>query len=134
MSSEPHFQEYQFDKRLNREQHQNIEALPESGTAHGFQIIEVELKNRELPEWAKTKEGIQKLLLTAFPKLHINQLQRQRAGRWAQVIELFYKKSWTESDVAQELNETVAAVRSILRGITRTAQGRTVRGKIREQA
>src|SRR6266480_1444919 len=56
-------------------------------TGCGFQIKRIRREERDTPEWAKTSEGIQKILLTAFPKLHEKPLQRKRAGRWAQVIQ-----------------------------------------------
>jgi len=89
----------------------------------GFQIITPRREEREIPEWARMKAGIQKILLTAFPRLHTSLSQRTRAGRWAQVINLYFVKGWPVSEVADELNESITVIKTLTRSITRTSQG-----------
>jgi hypothetical protein len=61
--------------------------------------------------------------LTAFPKLHVNQNQRKRAGRWAQIIQLYFQLGWTRTEVAAELNVGPGAIKTLTRSITRTSKG-----------
>lgn len=126
--SEPRFQRFQFDKKLNRG---TVYGAFDEDIHGGFQIKEIRPKSRGIPEWARTNEGIQKVLLTAFPKLHINPSHRQRAGRWAQVIELFFKRGWSETDVAEALQETVGNIRRLVVSISWVSEGKTVDGKER---
>jgi len=87
---------------------------------------------KEIPEWARVKENIQGILLTAFPKLHTNVSQRKRAGRWAQVITLYYLQGWSVPEVAEELNEDPRVIMRLTLSISRTAKGLTVDGKPRK--
>jgi hypothetical protein len=95
----------------------------------GFQIHNIRREDRAVPEWAVTNEGIQKILLTAFPRLQTNPLQRKRAGRWAQVIQLHFRQGWTYSEVADELNEKPRSIEMVIRGIIRTSQGQRSDGR-----
>ncbi len=95
----------------------------------GFQIKKIRREERSMPDWAKSDTGVQKILLTAFPKLHEKPLQRKRAGRWAQVIQLYFRQGWTFSEVADELNEKPRSIEMVIRGITWTSKGMRADGR-----
>ncbi len=152
---EPHFQYYAFDKDLDR----SFEApdcwttvskrgvfnelapfidfsgrkIGDKGSI-GFSIKRFRTGYlKDLPEWATSNESIQKMLLRVFPKLNTSQTQRKRAGRWVRIITLFYLLKWSESQVAAELNQSVASVKFTLVRINRAATGLTTRGRVRRR-
>jgi hypothetical protein len=138
----PHFQDCAFDpelgtswlhKRGKGELRKTIDGRELGPTGVGFQIKNIRTEKRDVPEWARTNEGIQKLLLTAFPKLKINDSQRKRAGRWAQVIQMYFRMGWTYSEVADALEEKPRVIEMVIRGITRTSEGKTWSGAPRKR-
>ena len=141
-NQEVHFQDCAFDpelgtswlhKRGKGELRSAIDGRELGPTGVGFQIKNIRTEKRDVPEWARTNEGIQKLLLTAFPKLKINESQRKRAGRWAQVIQMYFRMGWTYSEIANELEVRPNIVLMIIRGVTYTAEGKTWNGILRKR-
>jgi hypothetical protein len=123
------FQEYASDSKLgsctsNKEFQRTVSKF---GAPKGFQIVEG-MPNREVPKWAYLKKDIQKILLTAFPKLETNPNQRQKAGRWAQIIKLYYLQGASAEEVADQLGETPAVITRLLLSIKRVSKGLTVNG------
>ena len=55
------------------------------------------------PEWTKNDASIRAVLLRAFPKMNTNPTQRQRAGRWAFIIQYYFRLSFTTLHVAMLL-------------------------------
>lgn len=53
-----------------------------------------------LPEWAMNNAALRALLLRAFPKLETNPTQRARAGRWAFIIQHYFRLGYTALHVA----------------------------------
>jgi hypothetical protein len=137
-TSIPSFQDYAFDKKIDRrsvikEMRPFIEDERDIySRTRGFQVHTIRREEREVPEWARTKEGIQKILLTAFPKIQ-DPKQRVKAGRWAQVIQLYFQLGWTYTQVADELNEKPNVILMVIRGITYTAEGKTWNGRPRKR-
>jgi hypothetical protein len=76
------------------------------------------------PEWTGNDQTVRELLLTAFPKLHEDESQRERAAQWMQIINLYFRVGWAQSRIAQELDWTAAKVGSTIRNIKRVATGR----------
>jgi len=66
---------------------------------------------------------IREVLLRAFPKLAINQRQRDRAARWARIIHLYFRLQWTHRQVADELGQDADSVHNMINGIRRVAKG-----------
>ncbi|MGA7852182.1 MAG: hypothetical protein WCA15_02580 [Candidatus Acidiferrales bacterium] len=126
------FQDHAFDSALgNHKRRKEFSATISEfgkGTTGGFQIEEAPATKKEIPAWAYLKEDIQKILLTAFPKLQTNSSHRKRAGRWAQVIQLYYLQGMTAEEVAQELYETRTVIKRLIISISRIAKGLTVDG------
>lgn len=143
----PHFQDFAFDPDLGTSQlhHRGIGELrafvdgdellfPWNGKNSGFQIKHFRTGyDREVPDWARDNKSLQNLLFTAFPRLHTSPSQRRRAGRWAQVINLYFLKGWSVTEVADELNEDPRVIKRLTLSITRTSKGLTVDGRIRKQ-
>jgi hypothetical protein len=141
----PRFQEHAFDSQLDKKRsgrdltkmnaaagNIRYEKLSRS-TSSGFQIIIPRKESREIPEWAKTQQGVRTILLTAFPRLQTSPVQRQKAGRWAQVIQLHFQMGWTWSETADEMGVKPNVVLMIVRGIKYTAEGKTWNGAPRKR-
>jgi Putative helix-turn-helix protein, YlxM / p13 like len=129
---EVRFQEYSFDRELGGrkpiDELLNVfskEDLQDGrGFMYGFQIKRFRTGyKKDTPEWAKTYGGVQKVLLTAFPRLHTSLNQRRRAARWAQIIYLFYFKDFSESQIAEELNIKIRAVPDVIFRAQRVSRG-----------
>ncbi len=101
------------------------------GFMTGHQICKVRRPKRVLPDWARTQKSIQELLLKAFPKLKTEERQRQRAGRWAMVIQLYFRSGKSYRETAEEMGEKVRTIEMVIRSIHRTAKGHPVNGRLR---
>jgi hypothetical protein len=101
-----------------------------SGSDHfmsGHQIIN---RNRSLAgprrknsEWALDDTEVRRILKRSFPKLATNEKQRERAGRWATVIQLYFRKGLTLSDVAVDLKMTPKNTGKLIRRIQLAQRG-----------
>lgn len=120
---EVRFQEHAFDRGLGGRKPidellsiASKEDLQDShGYMYGFQIKRFRTGyKKDIPDWAKTYAGVQKILLTAFPRLHFCPKQRRGAGRWAQVLYLYYFKGFSQSQIAGEINTNAKIVNNIL--------------------
>lgn len=89
----------------------------------GHQILIPNVTRIEIPEWTQTDLGVQKVLLTAFPKLDTDSRQRLRAGRWALLIYYYFRLRLTRSQIADELGIPENTVKCTIRGILRVAAG-----------
>lgn len=128
-----HFQDHAFDGNLgsNRRKREFSKTIVDFSerAVRGFQITESGLGvEKEIPAWVWEKTETQKVLLTAFPKLATDKNQRKRAGRWAQVINLYYLQGMTAEEVATELNETRIVIKRLIISISRISKGLTVNG------
>lgn len=81
-----------------------------------------------VPEWALDDSKVQTLLLTSFPKLKTDDIQRKRAGRWLQIIHLYYRMGWTQNKIAGEMSIEINLLKYYLTAIKRAAKGLTVDG------
>lgn len=105
----------------------------------GIQIHRVRGRKRSTPEWAKDDKQIQGLLLQAFPRLQEDGAERRRAGIWARIIYLHFRKHLTYGQVASEMTTAgrpfnEGQVRAALQRIRRVANGwqsnkKALRGK-----
>ena len=128
---EVYFQKHAFDGDLGcdrrRKEFTKTLAQFELRDPKGCQILDPN-SEKNIPEWAILKEETQKILLRAFPKLHTDMKQRRAAGRWAQIINMYYLQCMTAEQVAQELNETRAVIKRLILSISRISKGLTVNG------
>ena len=92
-----------------------------SGFMTGHQILTLRKPNRGLPAWAATKEGVQRVLLTAFPNLETDEAQRRRAGQWARVIQIHFRANKSCRETAHEMGATPETIRVLVRQIQRFA-------------
>ena len=91
----------------------------------GHQIAKIrEREHRALPECFESDEKIQELLIKVFPKLKTDSKQRKRAGRWAVVIQMYYRSGLSREHVAAELGVTPNVIHCTLKGIRRVLAGR----------
>jgi hypothetical protein len=88
------------------------------------QILKVRRRSRRSPQWVFNDDKIKKLLVLSFPKLLTDPEQRKRAGRWAQVIQLYFKMKKSRRETAEEMGESVETVRNIIKRIRRVSIGK----------
>jgi hypothetical protein len=129
----PAFQKHAFDRALGssagKKEFSKTLSDFDSRDLKGFQVTDSGAGcDKQIPPWAYLKEEVQKILLTAFPKLQTNASHRKRAGRWAQVINMYYLQGMTAEEVAQELNETRIVIKRLIISISRISKGLTVNG------
>jgi hypothetical protein len=123
------FQRYAFNSDSTKKRgYEELRRLVGGELIGGFQIKNIRRQEREVPPWASTNEGIRKVLLTAFPKLHFDKNHRKRAGRWAQVIQMHFLIGWTYTEVAAELNITLETIKSLIRSVNRASKGLRANG------
>jgi hypothetical protein len=94
----------------------------------GHQVIRPRRSDRRTPDWATTNKKIRAILLRSFPKLKTHPVQRIRAGRWAQIIQLYYRAHLSKKQIAEQLKLSYNAVRMIVRNINRAANGKKANG------
>jgi hypothetical protein len=97
----------------------------------GHQFIRIRKPNRKPPSWAASEEGIQRVLLAAFPNLKTNYAQRDQAARWAWAIQLYFKAYKSCQETAAEMGEKPSTIHALIRRIKRVAAGKTARGRKR---
>jgi hypothetical protein len=103
---------YQFDRRFDSGY---------NSCQRGYQPTKVEEFDGEVPKWASDDSKLRDLLLRAFPRLHTDQKQKLGAARWLKVVTLHYRLRWTESQIAEEMELTISAFRSMVARMKRTA-------------
>ena len=84
---------------------------------------------RKNAEWAKSDKKVCELLLRVFPKMTDNKCQRERAGKWLRVIQLYYRSVFYYGDTAIEMNEKKSFVNNVLNRIRKALQGRPCDGR-----
>jgi hypothetical protein len=97
----------------------------------GHQIIKIRRPRKQIPVWVYDFPKIQEMLLRSFPKMIKDADQRKRAGRWARVINLYFRQQWTRGQIADELGMTYNHVNALIAGIKYAAKGLTTEGKKR---
>lgn len=109
----------------------------ESFMNRGHQIIKSAGATRhaervsKTPDWVHDDQRVRELLLRSFPKLATDPLQRKRAGRWMQVIQLYFRMGWTWAKIAEEMGESPRKIESTIQKIYNVAAGRRSDGKQR---
>lgn len=88
-------------------------------------------RSHNLPLWIRDKKAIQELLLKVFPKLRTDPRQQERAGRWARVIQLFFRFPLPARMVAGEMGISEKMVYDIALRIKRAAAGLRTTGRPR---
>jgi|ERR1700674_3480292 len=86
---------------------------------------------RNIPAWALDNEYIKKLLLKIFPKMNSDRRQRDRSGRWARVIYLFFTSARPASEVADAMGISEKKVNDTALRITRAVKGLRTTGRTR---
>jgi predicted DNA-binding protein YlxM (UPF0122 family) len=90
----------------------------------GHQLTKVRRPRRKIPDWSKNEKSIQIILQTAFPKLKTDSKQRKQAGRWARVIQLYFRSQKSYRETAEEMNETRGTIHNIINRIGRVSIGK----------
>lgn len=105
----------------------------------GFEVKAIRSLEREIPEWALSNKEVQRVLMTAFPKLSLIEKSRKarkrinKAGRWMRIIHLYYRMGLPKQIVAKELKMREGTLDTTLRNINRVERGLTVRGEVRKE-
>jgi hypothetical protein len=79
---------------------------------------------QRVPVWALDQEKVKQILLSAFPKLQTDDLQRSRAAKWATVINYYYRMGWTQTMIAEEMKLPLSTIKSLIIRIKRVAAGK----------
>jgi len=105
----------------------------EEGFMYGHQITKVRKMEREIPEWALSNTEVQRILLTAFPRLKRNARQAAKAGVWARLIYLYYRMKQPRQVVARELGIDEKLLNRWIQSINFTQRGLNNAGKPRKK-
>ena len=97
-------------------------------TGHQIKRIRSLHDGRKVPAWSTDDEAVRKLLLRSFPKLATNKLQRDRAGRWMRVIQLYFRGKKSSSEVAEEIGTSRNAVKMLVSHIKLAQKGQKTNG------
>jgi hypothetical protein len=89
----------------------------------GHQIAAPRAYARATPLWVYDKVAIRKILLRSFPRFETDLKQRDAAGRWARIIQLYFNLGYTYKEVAEELGEKPCKTRCSIEGIQYAAKG-----------
>lgn len=95
----------------------------------GHQILKVRREDRKNPSWVKSNTKIREILLRSFPKMLTDPIQRDRAGRWVRIIQLYFRMRMTYGQVAAELKIPARRVEDLIRSIRRAGAGLKTNGK-----
>jgi len=95
---------------------------------NGHQIIRIRRPRRRVPQWVFDDNKIRAFLLRSFPKLSSDDKQRKRAGRWARVIQLYFRTRKSYRETAEEMGESLETTHNIIRRIQRASSGKPVNG------
>ena len=89
-------------------------------------------RTENIPAWALNNKTVKELLLMVFPKMSSDRRQRDRAGRWARVIQIYFRAARPASETAHTLGisqkavyDTVLRIRRAARGLRTTGRERT---------
>ena len=93
------------------------------------QIIKIRRPHKRIPDWTRDNKKVQEVLLRSFPDMEWNDDQRFRAGRWACIINLYFRQNWTRGQIAEELNMTYERVKAALQRIRRAGAERRTDNK-----
>ena len=94
----------------------------------GHQILVERKHKKKIPKWAQDDKQVQKIILRSFPKWRTDTRQSQRAGRWARIIQLYFRLGRTHGQIAEEMKISYDSVRSLIRAIKRVAKGKRTDG------
>lgn len=86
-------------------------------------------KRTGVPDWVEDETRVRAILLKAFPKLVTDAGQRARAGRWARVIDGYYREGAPAQDIADDLGISKQSVELILTRLRFHASGNTRRSR-----
>ena len=97
----------------------------------GFQDAKARTYERKVPLWTSSDAGIQEVLLRAFPNLDSNEAQREAAGRWNWIIQLYFRTGYTRGQIMEEMGLTASQINNYLCSILRVGKGLRTDGKPR---
>lgn len=99
----------------------------------GSQIVGTHRYSRKMLSWCSDDKQVQKLLFKVFPKLKTDLEQRRRAGRWAMVIQLYFRAHRSYREVASDMGENPKAILTLTRSIARAQKGIPINGVKRKK-
>ena len=76
------------------------------------------------PDWVKDDQKIREMLLRSFPRLQTDKLQRERAGRWVQVVQLYFRMGWTRQKTADEMGLPIETIKYLILSVKNAAEGK----------
>jgi hypothetical protein len=78
--------------------------------------------------WTLDDDQVKALLQRVFPRLALDERERERAGRWARIIHLYYRLGYSYGDAAAELKIPMHTVRNVLARMRRARANRPCNG------
>lgn len=114
--------------RFQRVQHDKLLTPAGRYIPAGFQPVIPYQEVIDIPDWAKSDEGLKEVLLSAFPKAETDEKQAVSAGRWMRVLYLYYRMRFSVDDIAEEMQIPVETVRNITRRAKRVGRGEPANG------
>ena len=94
----------------------------------GHQIIKIRRPKKRIPTWVYDFEQIKKILLRCFPKLQYNLRQRNRAGKWVRVINLYFRQNWSRGQIADEMDLQYKTIDRMIERIKKAGEGQRTDG------
>lgn len=98
------------------------------GYLGGYQIVKARRQERKTPDWVNNDAKIREFVTRAFPKLSDNVKQKEAARRWVQVVYLYFRMGYTDTQTSEEMHLTLGQVRGIIRSLRRAAKGLWAKG------
>lgn len=112
--------DYKLTCGLRGRDFKKLRSLGFDGDKVSFQIVSTSVsKNGDRkvivpPSWAVNTTIIGQLLQKHFPKLHNDNIQRQRAGRWARIICLYFRMGFPDSYIALEIGQPLESIKNMI--------------------
>jgi len=94
----------------------------------GHQVVKARSYARKTPDWANSDVKVREFITRAFPKLSDDPRQQEAARRWVQVVQLYFRVGYTNTQTAEEMGLTIGQVRRTIQSLQRAAEGLWAKG------
>lgn len=88
-------------------------------------------RKHETPQWMHSETRLREFLHKHFPKRQTNHRQRTQAGRWAVIIQYYFRMGQTDSQIEVDMKWKPGTVGSLVQQIRHAIAGLRLDGKQR---